>query len=148
MDSPFIFSFLHHPPLFLAYFSEVLRCCFFFSSQVGQIHWEMRKNKPKFLWEIFFFPPPRLTSLQMWSDPEVLLLLLYCVSGPNCFWTCASKPSSHGGCFWVCVVIFFVWGWDGCLCFVLLIFFFFLCCFSQQLLIIWVTLSFSALLYT
>lgn len=147
MDSPFIF-FPAPSSVISCLFLWSAEVLFFFSSQVGQIHWEMRKNKPKFLWEIFFFPPPRLTSLQMWSDPEVLLLLLYCVSGPNCFWTCASKPSSHGGCFWVCVVIFFVWGWDGCLCFVLLIFFFFLCCFSQQLLIMWVTLSFSALLYT
>lgn len=56
MDSPFIF-FPAPSSVISCLFLWSAEVLFFFSSQVGQIHWEMRKNKPKFLWEI---PPPQV----------------------------------------------------------------------------------------
>lgn len=84
MDSPFIFSFLHHPPLFLAYFSEVLRCCFFSPLKWAKSIEKWGKISPSFS-EKFFFPPPLgwllfkcgqtqkcfYSSCTVWADPIV-----------------------------------------------------------------------------
>lgn len=81
MDSPFIF-FPAPSSVISCLFLWSAEVLFFFSSQVGQIHWEMRKNKPKFLWEI---PPPPgwllfkcgqtqkcfYSSCTVWADPIV-----------------------------------------------------------------------------
>lgn len=118
-----LLSSLLHPPLFLVYFSEVLRWVFFYS--VGQIHREMEENDPKFLCEItLVFVSPGLTSLQTWSVSAVLLLLLHCVHGLNCFWTCVQAlftgPMIVGlcggfllgvGCVFICFVLFSLGWW-------------------------------------